>query len=89
MLIRATEGLLSSEGTIPVEKDSHRRPASFREADLGDVFGAYDGLVSLMGQRPAQSLEEIRGAVEYLLDVVIRAERPRPQRPANRRVQKV
>src|ERR1019366_8469670 len=38
MLIRATEGLLSSEGTIPVEKDSHRRPASFPGGRFGRGF---------------------------------------------------
>jgi hypothetical protein len=74
-LIRATETLLSSNGPTAAKKGSYRPRASLRKLDLGEVFGAYQGLVSLMGQRPAQSLEEIRGAVEYLLDAVLRAER--------------
>jgi len=42
--------------------------------------GAYDGVVSAMRLRHDDSLEELQGAVEYLLDAVIKAKRARAAR---------
>jgi hypothetical protein len=79
MRIRVLESLLSSDGVKGVEKATYRRPRNLESADLGEVRSAYGGLVSVMEQLPEQPLEEIRGAVEYLLDAVIRAERATPR----------
>ena len=75
MLIRTTERLLSSERKSVVEKASDKRNNGRGESSLSEVLEAYHGLVSLMTQFSEQPLDEVRGAVEYLLDAVIRAER--------------
>jgi len=88
MLIRTTEWLLSSERKSVIEKASDRRKNGLGESNLSEVLEAYHDLVSLMTQFSEQPLEEVRGAVEYLLDVVIRAERPQLVRPKKRSSQK-